>query len=496
MSITPDHPGVYITEVPSGSRTLTGVATSVTAFVGRALRGPVDTAVPIGSFADFVNAFGPLWRESGLGYAVRDFYLNGGGPAWVVRVVKDAVTAEIAIGDLTLEGHGPGAWANALTAVVSHPDCNGLFTLELRVGDEVETFVDLTVTDGPRRIDTVLAGSRLARVKGAVPAARPEASTAGIPYTVTTEGSDGAAPDADSYVPAGTTRTGLRALEAVDLINILVLPPVAPGGKLPDGVWAAALSVVQERRAFLIVDPPPDTSLDEVAGWVTTSAGLVGPDARNAAVYFPRIKASDPLRDGAVGTFAASGAIAGAYARTDANRGVWKAPAGIETGIAGALGPAQVLTDAENSRLTAEGINAIRTFPGAGTVAWGARTLRGSDRLADEYKYVPVRRLALFLEESLSRGTQWVVFEPNDEPLWAQIRQSVGAFLEDLFRKGAFQGVTPRDAYFVRCGRETTTQSDIDRGVVNIEVGFAPLKPAEFLLIRIQQRTALPPTER
>ena len=250
MSITPDHPGVYITEVPSGSRTLTGVATSVTAFVGRALRGPVDTAVPIGSFADFVNAFGPLWRESGLGYAVRDFYLNGGGPAWVVRVVKDAVTAEIAIGDLTLEAHGPGAWANALTAVVSHPDCNGLFTLELRVGDEIETFVDLTVTDGPRRIDTVLAGSRLARVKGAVPAARPEASTAGIPYTVTTEGSDGAAPDADSYVPAGTTRTGLRALEAVDLINILVLPPVAPGGKLPDGVWAAALSVVQERRAF------------------------------------------------------------------------------------------------------------------------------------------------------------------------------------------------------------------------------------------------------
>jgi len=123
-------------------------------------------------------------------------------------------------------------------------------------------------------------------------------------------------------------------------------------------------------------------------------------------------------------------------------------------------------------------------------VVWGARTVRGADSLADDYKYVPVRRLALYLEESLYRGTQWVVFEPNDEPLWGQIRMSVGAFLQDLFRKGAFQGATPRDAYFVKCDAETTTQYDIDRGIVNIQVGFAPLKPAEFVLISIQQKTA------
>jgi len=148
------------------------------------------------------------------------------------------------------------------------------------------------------------------------------------------------------------------------------------------------------------------------------------------------------------------------------------------------------LTDAENGALNPLGINCLRTFRGVGTTVWGARTLRGADVLADEYKYVPVRRLALYLEETLYRNTQWVVFEPNDEPLWAQIRLSVNAFLQSLFRQGAFQGTTPRDAYFVRCDRDTTTQYDIDRGIVNVLVGFAPLKPAEFVVIGIQQKTA------
>ena len=170
-------------------------------------------------------------------------------------------------------------------------------------------------------------------------------------------------------------------------------------------------------------------------------------------------------------------------ARTDGARGVWKAPAGIEAGIAGAAGISVPLTDAENGDLNPLGINCLRTFPVIGPVVWGARTLRGADVLADEYKYVPVRRLALFLEETLFRNTQWVVFEPNDEPLWAQIRTSIGAFMQDLFRQGAFQGSSPRDAYFVRCDGETTTQYDIDRGIVNIIVGFAPLKPAEFVVV-------------
>jgi uncharacterized protein len=145
------------------------------------------------------------------------------------------------------------------------------------------------------------------------------------------------------------------------------------------------------------------------------------------------------------------------------------------------------LTDGENGQLNPLGLNCLRSFPVAGNLVWGARTLVGADLLASEWKYLPVRRTALFLEESLYRGTQWVVFEPNDEPLWAQIRLNIGAFMQNLFRQGAFQGRSPREAYIVKCDRETTTQNDINLGIVNILVGFAPLKPAEFVVIRIQQ---------
>jgi hypothetical protein len=174
-------------------------------------------------------------------------------------------------------------------------------------------------------------------------------------------------------------------------------------------------------------------------------------------------------------------------ARTDTQRGVWKAPAGVDAAVTGSQGLAINLTDAENGQLNPLGINCLRAFPVVGRVLWGARTLRGADQLADEYKYISVRRLALYIEESLYRGTQWVVFEPNDAPLWAQIRLNVGAFMQNLFRQGAFQGRTPREAYFVKCDRETTTQNDINLGMVNIVVGFAPLKPAEFVIISLQQ---------
>jgi phage tail sheath protein FI len=166
---------------------------------------------------------------------------------------------------------------------------------------------------------------------------------------------------------------------------------------------------------------------------------------------------------------------------------VWKAPAGIDATLRGVVELEVKLTDRENGLLNPTGVNCLRAFPEIGRVVWGARTLRGADSLASEWKYVPVRRLALFIEESLFRGTKWVVFEPNDEPLWAQIRLNVGAFMQNLFRQGAFQGTSPRDAYFVKCDRETTTQNDINLGVVNIVVGFAPLKPAEFVVIKLQQ---------
>jgi hypothetical protein len=215
--------------------------------------------------------------------------------------------------------------------------------------------------------------------------------------------------------------------------------------------------------------------------------GLTGTDARNAALYFPRIKQSDPTADGRVGTFPASGAVAGVIARTDASRGVWKAPAGLDAGLAGTADLAVRLTDAENGQLNPVGVNCLRSFPVTGRVVWGARTLRGGDILADEYKYLSVRRLALYIEESLFRGTQWVVFQPNDEPLWAQIRLNVGAFMQNLFRQGAFQGTSPRDAYFVKCDAETTTPNDVNLGRVNVAVGFAAVRPAEYVILQIQQ---------
>ncbi|TIV22229.1 MAG: phage tail sheath family protein, partial [Mesorhizobium sp.] len=207
----------------------------------------------------------------------------------------------------------------------------------------------------------------------------------------------------------------------------------------------------------------------------------------NAGLFFPRLQRRDPLRGGQIDYFVPCGAIAGIMARTDANRGVWKAPAGIEATISGADGLTFKMTDDENGKLNPLGVNCLRSFPNVGRVVWGARTMRGSDQLADDYKYIPVRRLALFIEESLFRGTKWVVFSPNDEPLWSQIRLNVGAFMQRLFRQGAFQGASPRQAYFVKCDRETTTQDDINRGIVNIAVGFAPLLPAEFVVINIQQ---------
>jgi hypothetical protein len=300
-------------------------------------------------------------------------------------------------------------------------------------------------------------------------------------------GNDGTSPGTTEFQGNEVAKTGLFALEHVDLFNLLCLPEVA---RFSDDAYKAvymdAVAYCERRRAFLIIDLPGTVdSLAKAQLWL--SGGGAALRSRNAAAYFPRLRAPDPLMNSMVRDFAPSGAMAGLYARTDGERGVWKAPAGTDALVAGAVGLTVNLTDKENGSLNPLALNSLRTFPVFGTVAWGARTMRGADQMADEYKYIPVRRLALFLEESLYRGTKWVVFEPNDEPLWAQIRLNLGAFMHTLFSQGAFQGRSPREAYFVKCDKETTTQNDIDLGRVNIIVGFAPLKPAEFVIIKIQQ---------
>jgi len=275
-------------------------------------------------------------------------------------------------------------------------------------------------------------------------------------------------------------------LDTVDLFNLLCIPPPSFDLDTSTPVYGAAAAYCRLRRAMLLIDPPASMTVDN-AGDTIEDLGLPADAARNAALYFPRLKQPDPTAENRLKLFVPCGAVAGVMARTDAARGVWKAPAGIDAGVAGVADLERNLTDGEQDRLNPIAVNCMRSFPIIGRVVWGARTLRGADILADEWKYAPVRRLALYIEESLYRGTQWVVFEPNDEPLWAQIRLNLGAFMQNLFRQGAFEGTSPREAYFVKCDAETTTANDRNLGRVNILVGFAPLRPAEFVILQIQQ---------
>ncbi len=527
MATSPTYPGVYIEEIPSGVRTITGVATSITAFVGRAARGPVNQPVTLTSYADFINTFGGLWQGSTLGYAVRDFFLNGGATAIVVRVVHsgDANPANNAAkAGITLAGGPPnllakseGSWGNQLRARVDHDvsadvatsyglntsDLFNIFVRDMATG-VTESFRNVTVVDSPRRLDKVLTNeSTMVDTTGGLTSV-PTANGAPAPGSTVWEdntastaadghGADGAllAESDIASDPLQTAKQGLYALLNTDLFNILCIPPYLSSGDVDTDLVSRAAKLCEDRRAMLLVDTPS-------SGWGSANAvltllqgssisTLVGTNSKNAALFFPRLSEPDPLKSNQMGTFVACGAVAGIFARTDSTRGVWKAPAGLDATLSGVPALTVPLTDTENGLLNPYGINCLRSLPAAGNVVWGARTLQGDDRLASEWKYIPVRRTALFLEESLYRGTQWVVFEPNDAPLWAQIRLNIGAFMQNLFRQGAFQGKTPAEAYFVKCDSETTTQNDINLGVVNIVVGFAPLKPAEFVIIKIQQ---------
>jgi hypothetical protein len=309
-----------------------------------------------------------------------------------------------------------------------------------------------------------------------------------------TPGNNGSPPDGAALIGDYNAKTGIYALRDVDLFNLLCIPRTAQvdtnqshplSESEAQAVMTVAEAYCEERRAFFLMDTP--NTIDEpqeIQNWLKNRDTL---RTSYAALYFPRVMIPDPLNNFRLRSVGASGTIAGLYARIDSDRGVWKAPAGTEAALRNVIKLEDVVTDPENGSLNPLAINCLRNFPVYGTVSWGARTLDGADQLTSEYKYIPVRRTVLFIEESLYRGLKWVVFEPNDEPLWAQIRLNVGAFMNNLFRQEAFQGKTSREAYLVKCDKETTTQNDINLGIVNILVGFAPLKPAEFVILKIQQ---------
>ena len=513
------YPGVYVEEIPSGVRTITGVATSIAAFVGKAPWGPVDDPVIITSFADFERRFGGLSRNYPMGYAVKDFYLNGGQTAVIVRVFPGATngsTARYDVNGLLLKAASPGTWANTAIRVrvdqtnIPAADQPNLFNLTIhnKTTGVTETYLGVTHNDTNMRVDRVLenAGSmlRFDAAEPFVPPVKPATYHAAITPAVNDVWNDDTLSEAAATPSTGdggtlwgadegseTNKTGIYALQKTDLFNILCLSADTRDTDVPATVYQKALSYCRKRRAMLLVDAPRtwgDANSVSANGFQKlTALNLTGDVGRNAAIYYPRILEADSQMDNQIATFPPSGAVAGIMARTDVTRGVWKAPAGVDASIVGAAGVAVKLTDEENGLLNPVGINCLRTFPIIGSVVWGARTMRGADVTPDDYKYVPVRRLALFIEESLFRGLKWAVFEPNDEPLWAQIRLAGGAFMHNLFVQGAFQGGSPRDAYFVKCDKDTTTQNDVNLGVVNVVVGFAPLKPAEFVVLKLTQ---------
>ena len=301
-------------------------------------------------------------------------------------------------------------------------------------------------------------------------------------------------PDVSTYLGNENDHTGFFALDLVDLFNLMIIPK---DKKLSEddykSLWGPASAYCKDHRAFLIIDPPeswtsPMKVLDPTVGISSLRIGL---SKDHAAVYFPNLVIRE---DNVLKTVGPGGAIAGLYARIDSSGGggVWTAPAGVSADIRGAISDLETsLTDAENGPLNKEGVNCLRKFP-TGIVSWGARTIDGADDFGSEWKYVPIRRLALFIEESLYRGTKFAVFMPNDEPLWAQLRGSITTFMRSLFRAQAFQGKTEDEAFFVKCDSETTTPDDQNKGIVNILVGFAALKPAEFVVITIQQMAGVP----
>lgn len=689
MPITPTYPGVYIQELASDVRTVVPVDTATTAFIGGALRGPVNQPMTIFGFDEFERQFGGLWKDSRLGFAVRDFFLNGGSKAIIVRAfwgteddpgsepallalnpparqaapapadapdlagitarlaaaiqLADAAAAEAAAKDaehkakdqlastlealarskaqqlqllkldqanategstkakaaadadsgnaelkkaadeaearktdadkavtdatkpaddaaaaaqqaradadsakgestqadqaakdaqdqlkdarekaaqampsVQLTASSVGRWGEQLALrVTKEQDQNvlaqlarqfdvrpaDLFNLTIRdlKTEAEEYYPNVTLSEGPRRLDRVLsAQSQLVRVQagaldsytGGPPLAHPDPADS-KPWwhgpdsrsIVETQVSDGLL-GTDKTKDAAAVSAAIQALDHADLFNMLCIPPYDSSGDVDPGVLAEAATYCEKRRAMLIVDSPVGWK-----DWQSAKAGfpISGLSSPNAAIFFPRIRKRNPLRDNQVEEFVPCGAVAGVMARTDFRRGVWKAAAGLEATLSGVEGFSVAIDDNANGQLNPLGINCLRAMPAAGPVVWGARTLVGDDRLANQWKYIPVRRMALWIEETLYRSTQWAVFEPNDEPLWSSLRLNIGNFMNGLFRQGAFQGKAPADAYFVRCDATTTTQTDIDRGIVNVVVGFAPLKPAEFVIISIKQ---------
>jgi hypothetical protein len=497
-------PGVYVEEVDSGSRPIEGVGTAVAAFVGQAASGPFNTPTLVSNWTQYSSTFGDFMEGSYLGHAVYGYMMNGGGNAYIVRVGGNGsapmptARAELTSGGpdkaipYRIEALAAGSAGNDLTVEVTHPAGDGAddasFTLIVKTdGKPVETYENLSTKKGKQNAVTVVnAESKLIRLEEALtgtalvrPAAGP-VMLAGGDYVPAPRP---LAPD--DYVGDVAQRTGFSSLEAIEEITMLAVPDLTAAyeqGALDlEGFQAVQLAMIAHCELMgdrmAILDPPPGLNPQQIKEWRVEKAGY---DSRYATLYWPRIKVADPL-SGTNVFVPPSGHMAGIWARTDATRGVHKAPANEV--IRGAITIENNITKNEHDLLNPVGINCIRAFPGRGIRVWGARTISSDPA----WKYINVRRLFNYLEKSILVNTDWVVFEPNDRELWSKIRRTIASFLVMEWRKGALFGSSPDEAFFVKCDDETNPAEGIDAGQVVCEIGVAPVKPAEFVIFRLAQ---------
>jgi phage tail sheath protein FI len=535
MSTAYSYPGIYIQEMPLSTKTITPTPTSIAAFVGyshpwktkAAFTNGMTNAIQLFSFSDFEANFGGLISSdvvaADLSRAVYAFFLNGGTNAWVVglepkaeiagpttvsfgtaaddlcyvnNVNPDNTNATVGIQFLALEP----ADTVPITVTISNLRKNSssvvtIFDLSICYGSQVEVYrnMDISLAKGAAgSLDKTLNGvSQLVQVQ-------PMSGTSyGTAFATIQQSGFNLMQIGSSSAPVISTTlfssdfTAVfeqnSTLDNVEIFNLLLTP-----GVYDNAVQSAALAFAERKRAFMILDPPANSTASTGDSYQINNMITSMPLSQNGAIYFPYINATDPV-SGSPMQVAPSGYVAGVFATTDSNRGVWKAPAGMAASVLGTTGPVAVgvMNDMQQgflySTLNTIPVNCLRSFSGAGTVVYGSRTLVGNNSAFEQSKYVPVRRMTLFIEQTLVANLKWVVFEPNDEPLWLAIKSSIEAFLLSLFNQGALQGSTPSDAFQVKCDATTTTSSDQQNGIVNIVIGVALLKPAEFVVIKLSQ---------
>ena len=506
-------PGVYIQEVDSGPRPIEGVGTATAAFVGFAAGGPANTATLVTNWNQYVSTFGKLekgrlnpHREGTyLSHSVYGFFLNGGGRCYVTNIVPGQngkngksgnetpalalpTRASKAVTSLTIKPKGelgPDIVVDVLPPS-GDPPPDAAFTLRISVGNDVETYENVNLGK-----------------KGAKPVA--EALTASKLVTVVEEAASGPLadriPEFNSYTLSNVQptaelkvlpsdfagdvveRTGMEGLQVAEDVTMLSCPDLMSArkmGLLDDiGVQTVQKAMIDHCEKMgdrmAILDAPPDLNPQQMLKWRDET----NYDSKYAVLYYPWLSIGGP--DGEPMAIPPSGHMAGIYARSDNERGVHKAPANEI--VRGALGPVSPTTKGEQDLLNPKGVNCIRSFVGRGVRVWGARTLSSDPA----WRYINVRRLFNFVEKSIEIGTQWVVFEPNDPDLWAKIRRDIGAFLTGLWREGMLFGATPGEAFFVKCDADLNPADVRDRGQLFIDIGLAPVKPAEFVIFRLSQ---------